>query len=60
LIQSGILSEDLGVSVLDANVLNLSKDESLRRISNMRPDAVLMLMGDESWGAELIDKSHVR
>ncbi len=53
LIQSGILAEDFNVFVLDANVLRLKRDETLRRISKIDLDAILFLIGSLSWWEDL-------
>lgn len=42
---SGTLSKEHRISVLDANVLGLSKKDALRRIKRFNPDAVVSLVG---------------
>lgn len=53
LVQSGILSEDFNVFVLDANVLRLSEDKALQKIFAMDLDAILFLIGSLSWEKDL-------
>lgn len=53
LIQSGILAVNHEVSVIDAVALELSKEETLRRIVVLKPEAILVLLGSISWDEDI-------
>ncbi len=48
-VQSGILGQDYEVTALDANIGNLSFEETSRKLSALSFDTVLMLTGAVSW-----------
>ena len=48
-VQSGILSQDYEVTAFDANIGNLSFEQTSRKLSSLSYDTVLMLTGAVSW-----------
>lgn len=48
IVQSGILSQEHEVQVLDANVLQLSFEEAHKRVLEAKPDAIIFLISTQS------------
>lgn len=49
LMQSGILSQEHELAVLDATIEGLCAEEALRRIKDLQPDVILFVTGIASW-----------